>query len=142
MTPESDSFPVVVEIPVAWGEMDAYGHVNNAVYLRWFETARIAYFDRAGVEARMKTERVGPILARAAVDYRRPVTFPDTVRAEVKVTKVGNTSFTMAYRLTSRAQGAIAAEGDTVVVMVDYKSGAKVPLDAGLRSRIEAIEAG
>jgi acyl-CoA thioester hydrolase len=135
-------FPVVVEVPVAWGEMDAYGHVNNAVYLRWFETARIEYFRRAQVEERMKTEHIGPILARATVDYRRPVVFPDTVRVEARVPKLGTTSFTMTYRLTSQAQGAVAAEGDSVVVMVDYRSGAKVPLDDLLRQRIADIEAG
>ena len=139
--PELGRYPIAVEIPVAWGEMDAYGHVNNAVYLRWFETARIHYFAGSGVEARMKSERVGPILARATVDYRRPVTYPDTVRVEVTVSKLGNTSFTMTYRLHSRAQAALAAEGESVVVMVDYGSGAKVPLDEGLRARIAALEA-
>ncbi len=140
--PESEHFPIGVEIPVAWGDMDAYGHVNNTVFLRWFETARIIHFDRCAVEDRMKTERIGPILARAAVDYRRPVTYPDTVRAEVKVTRTGKTSFTMAYRLWSRAQNALAAEGEGVVVMIDFKTGTPVPLDEKLRRRIAEVDAG
>ncbi len=138
---ELGRYPVSVDIPVAWGEMDAYGHVNNAVYLRWFETARMAYFGGTGVEDRKATDGVGPILARATVDYRRPITFPDTVRVEVTVTRLGRSSFTMAYRLHSRALGALAAEGESVVVMVDYRSGSTVALDEGLRRRILELEA-
>jgi acyl-CoA thioester hydrolase len=142
-TPALGRWPVTVEIPVAWGDMDAFGHVNNAVYLRWFETARIAWFERVGLIERMKAERVGPILARAGVDYRRPVVYPDTVRVAATVTKLGRTSFVMAYRAESGAQGgAVVAEGETVIVMLDYRTGDKVPLDEPLRARIAEVEAG
>ena len=56
-----DSYPVQLEIPVAWGDMDAFGHVNNTVYLRWFESARIAFFERISIRA-SRPEKVGPIL--------------------------------------------------------------------------------
>ncbi len=55
-------FPVVLAIPVAWGDMDAMGHVNNTVYLRYFESARIAYFERVGFLEEMASSGVGPIL--------------------------------------------------------------------------------
>src|SRR5687767_1167703 len=54
---------VTVEIPVQWGDMDAFGHVNNTVYFRWFESARIAYFEKIGLNERMRRDRKGPILA-------------------------------------------------------------------------------
>src|SRR4051794_8318236 len=72
-------FPVVIRLPVQWGDQDAFGHVNNTVFLRWFESARIAYFGRMGLLEMMARDRVGPILASIACDYRRPVTHPDTV---------------------------------------------------------------
>ncbi len=123
--------------------MDAFDHVNNAIYLRWFESARIVYFERADVVARMKEEGVGPILARATVDYRAPLRYPDTVRVEATVTRIGKSSFTMGYRVKSSALGwAIAAEGEGVVVMVDYRRGGTVPLDDATRARILALEAG
>jgi acyl-CoA thioester hydrolase len=77
------AFPVSLTIPVAWGDMDAFGHVNNTVYLRWLESARIDYFKKVGLLDRMARDRVGPILARTEIDYRRPVTWPDTVHVEV-----------------------------------------------------------
>jgi acyl-CoA thioester hydrolase len=133
-------FPVTVEIPVQWGDMDAFGHVNNTVYLRWFESARIAYFERLKLGG--SGSGVGPILARATVDYRIPLRYPDTIRASATVVKLGNTSFTMNYRVTSSANaGTVAAEGEGVIVLVDYAKGGKVPLDDELRGKIGELEA-
>ncbi len=135
-------FPVTVDVPVAWGDMDAFGHVNNTVFLRWFETARIAYFERTGVIERMKREGVGPILARATVDFRLPVRYPDTIRASARVASFGRTSFVMRYLAESLAQGgAVAAEGEGVIVLLDYAKGGKVALDEATRRAIEALEA-
>jgi len=134
-------YPVSVEIPVAWGEMDAFQHINNVVYLRWLETARMAYFVRLGVMERMERERVGPILARNVVDYRLPVTWPDTVRVDITVTRIGGSSYTMAYRVTSNAQGVVVATGESVLVNYDYTAGRPASVDDALRSAIAAVEA-
>lgn len=137
---EETPWPVRLQLPVAWGEMDAFQHVNNTVYLRWFESARIVYFERVGLLERMQRERVGPILARATADFRRPVTFPDTVEVSTTVTRVGRTSFVMAYRIRSERQGgAVVAEGEGVIVMLDYRNGQRVEVDAELRARIAAL---
>ena len=131
-------YPVRLTVPVAWGDMDALGHVNNTVYLRWFESARIEYFRRVGFFA---APGQGPILARATVDFRRPVTFPDAVLCEATVLRLGTTSVAMSYRVTSEAQSALAAEGEAVVVAMDYTRGEKIPLPDELRRRIEELEA-
>jgi acyl-CoA thioester hydrolase len=123
--------------------MDAFQHVNNTVYLRWMESARIAYFERLDLADRSLGEGVGPILARTEIDYRRPVTYPDTVTIVVGVTRVGTSSFAMSDSVTSEKQGgAVVAEGRTVQVLIDYGTGEKVPLDAEMRERIEALQRG
>ena len=133
-------WPIQLHIPVQWGDMDALQHVNNAVYLRWFESARIAYFLRVGLLDRVERERIGPILARATVDFRRPVTYPDTVTCSATVARVGRTSLVMAYRITSERQGgAVVAEGEGVVVVFNYRTGEKVEVDAELRGKIAAL---
>jgi len=134
-------YPLSVEIPVAWGDMDAYQHVNNIVYLRWFETARIAYFERLGLVDRKEREGVGPILARSTIDYRRAVTYPDSVRVDIAVPHVGGSSFKMVYRLWSRALDAEAASGESVIVIYDYRAGRSAPVDDRLRAAIAALEA-
>lgn len=141
--PALGRYPVRVEVPVAWGDMDALGHVNNTVYLRWFETGRIAYFDRlAGLTARMASEGRGPILARQECDYRLPLSYPDTVTVEVTISSFGRTSFTMEFRIRSAAKGgAVAAQGKGVAVLVHYATGEKVPLGDDLRAAVAALEA-
>jgi acyl-CoA thioester hydrolase len=139
-TPSADTasfHPVVsVEIPVAWGDMDAFGHVNNTVFFRWCETARIACFEATGINARMKSDRIGPILAQASLQFRRPVTFPDTIRAEAAVARVGNTSFVLAYRLSSLSRGTVVGDGESAVVMMDYGRSQKVSIDDKLRATL------
>lgn len=132
-------YPVSVSIPVAWGDMDAFQHVNNVTFARWQETARVAYLSRLGLMER--DGGVGPIVARLAIDFRRPLLFPDTVRVDATVTRLGNSSFGMAYRFVSQAQEVEAATGEDVIVLVDYATGKSALLPEALRARIAALEA-
>jgi acyl-CoA thioester hydrolase len=134
-------WPVTVLIAVAWGDMDPLCHVNNTVYLRWFESARIAYFDRIGLLGPMNARQVGPILARQEIDYRRATTYPDTVRVDTTVTSIGTTSFTMGFRIAKKDTRELLAEGSGVMVLYDYRTNRKVPIDNRLRLAIAAVEA-
>lgn len=133
-------YPVSVTIPVAWGEMDAFQHVNNVVYARWLETARMLYFERVGLVRRVREEGVGPILARTVIDYRRPVTYPDSVRVDATVSHIGGSSFTMAFRVRSETQDAEVATGEQVIVNYDYRAARTAPVDDALRAAIAALE--
>ncbi|MBK7857414.1 MAG: acyl-CoA thioesterase [Archangiaceae bacterium] len=135
----TQQWPVEVVLPVQWGDMDAFQHVNNVVYLRWFETARIAYFARVGLPTAAGSTAPGPILARATIDFRAPVLFPDRVTTRTRVLKIGTTSFTMGYQVVSEKLG-VCAEGEGVVVMFDYATQAKTPVSAELKARIAALE--
>jgi acyl-CoA thioester hydrolase len=134
-------YPVSLTIPVAWGEMDAFQHVNNVAYARWVESARVAYFTRLGLMGPARTEGPGPILARIAIDYLRPLTYPDTVRVDATVRAIGKSSLTVGYRIWSVAQQAEVANGEDVVVVFDYATGRKALVDDGLRAAIAALEA-
>ena len=98
--------PIVVALPVQWGDQDAYQHVNNTVYFRWFESARIAYTRRLGLGEMMRERKVGPILAAISCDFRRQIAFPDTVHVGSRITRIGRTSFALDHALVS--DGAIA----------------------------------
>ena len=135
-------FPVVVEQAVVWGEMDAYRHVNNAVYFRYFENARLEYFRRLGWFEFEQQTGIGPILRDTAARFRRPLTYPDTVAVGVRVTHLGEDRFTMEYRLVSDALGEVAAEGHGTIVTYHYPEEKKVPIPEELRRRIAALEAG
>ncbi len=133
-------FRVVISIPVQWGDQDAFGHVNNTIYLRWFESARITYFERMGVLDLHEAENVGPILASITCDYRRPVTYPDTVLVGARVTRIGRSSFGMDHACASQAQGIIAAEGKSTLVLYDYRKEKSHHIPELLRRAIADIE--
>lgn len=135
-------YPVSIEIPVAWGEMDAFQHLNNVVYFRYFESVRIAYFGAIEVMAVMETTGVGPILAETRCRYRIPLTFPDTVLVGARVSALAPQGFMMQYAVASQRHGKIAAEGDGRIVTIDYAGGGKALLPDVVRDRIQALEGG
>jgi acyl-CoA thioester hydrolase len=130
-------FPVVVRVPVQWGDMDALGHVNNARYFTWFESARIALFERVGL-ASTGVPEVGPILAHTRCDFLAPVRYPAEVLAGARVDWLGTTSFTMGYgvALADSPPGELVARGEGVVVLIDYRNGAKVAISPPLREAL------
>ncbi|WP_018111564.1 acyl-CoA thioesterase [Thermus igniterrae] len=128
-----EGFPVVVPVEVRFRDLDALGHVNNAVYLSYFEVARVAYFAHLERDWLAKGHF---ILARAEVDFLRPVHLGDRVEVGVRVVRLGRSSFDMEYLLT--AQGEPAARGKTVQVWLE--GGRPAPLPPAIRERIEALE--
>ena len=135
-----EGFPVRIEIPVAWGEMDAFGHVNNVAYFRYFESARIAYFAAVGYLDLMRDTGVGPILAATECRFRLPLEYPDTVTVGARVTEVHEEGFLMRYLVVSRAHGRAAAEGSGRIVSYDYEQKRKAPLPTALRERLAELE--
>jgi acyl-CoA thioester hydrolase len=129
-------FPVTVEIPVAWGDMDAMGHVNNAVYFRYFETARIACLAQLGLDSIEQSEGVGPILHSASCRFRIPLTHPDTVTVGAQIGEVGDDRFVMRYRVVSHQHGAVAADGESLIVTFDYATGSKARVSEDLAARL------
>lgn len=134
-------FPITVEIPVAWGDMDAFSHVNNTVFFRWFESARIAFLQAIDFTGGGERGGVGPILASTRCRFRRPVAFPDIVTVGVRVTGMSEDRFTHEYRAVSRALGEVAAEGAAVVVSYDYAAGRKTPIPPAVRAAIDRLVA-
>lgn len=132
---------MVTEIPVAWGEMDAFQHVNNIIYFRYFESGRIAYFERAGLMQEMAESGIGSILASASCKFKFPLTYPDRVLVGTRVGEIGTDRFVMYYRIVSTRHDRVSAEGDGVIVSYDYRMKQKTELPAAVRNRIEAMEA-
>lgn len=133
-------FPVVVATPVAWGDMDYFRHVNNIVFFRYFESARIAYLERIGFARELEESGVGPILAATHCRFRRPLTYPDVVHVGARTTEVGADRFVMEYRLVSEALGEVAAEGGGTLVSFDYGRNVKAALPGRVREAIDRLE--
>ena len=135
------NWPISIEISVQWGDMDALKHVNNTVFLTWMETARMAYFEECGMMDTFESEKIGPILAAIKADFLAPVVYPDTVVVHTTISKMGRSSFDMAYKIKSSANGGeLVATGSATGVMCDYSSGSSTPISEDLRARITDLE--
>src|SRR5437764_260036 len=114
-------FPVIVEQAVVWGEMDSYQHVNNVVYFRYFENARLAYFDRLDWPALEAASGVGPILHSTKARFRKPLTYPDTIRIGARVLSLEADRFTLGHRIVSARLADVVTEGEGLVVTFHYE---------------------
>jgi acyl-CoA thioester hydrolase len=133
-------FPVVVPLSVEWGDQDSFAHVNNTVYLKWCETARVVYLERVGMWQMIRAEGKGPILASIACDYRQPVVFPDTVQVGARVARIGKSSFRMEHLIVSGALNAVVAESHSTIVFIEYGIGKSLPLPRHIREAMEKLE--
>ncbi|MFZ1686443.1 MAG: acyl-CoA thioesterase [Flavobacteriales bacterium] len=135
----ADALVLSVRIPLAWGEMDAFGHANNVAYFRWLETARMHYLRRIGVTHPDEQGGIGLLLAETRCTFLKPMHFPDTITVRTGVVKVGNTSFVMRYEVHSEAQG-LAATAESVQVMFNYAANTKTAIPHDVRSAIAALQ--
>mgnify|MGYP003424357794 FL=1 len=130
-------YPVIHHQPIHWAEMDAFNHLNNVVYYRYAESARIGYLQALGMfDGSMVT-----VLAQSSCQYLRPVTYPDTLLLGVRCQRLGNTSIVMEYSYYSTAQDTIVATAEAVVVRLDSDGKRKLPWTEEERTRLLALEA-
>lgn len=139
-------FPVVIELPILWGDLDAYGHVNNVVYLKWFEAARAIYAMKVGVDvtpgqvAIAEEAGVGAIVANVSCKYLRQLSFPGNVVAGVRVVRLSVGSVTLDFQIVDGRTGVAVAEGGCDAVLYDYVAKKPVPVPDRIRAAVEALE--
>jgi acyl-CoA thioester hydrolase len=140
--PDLAAYPVAVAVPVQWGDQDAFGHVNNTVPLRWFETSRIACLERCGLGGYMAGRGLGPVVASISCRYRRPLAYPDLVWVGTRVGEIAHSRLILVHAVFSCAQGLIATEGQTEVVFFDFEAGRPRRVPADVREKLAACRAG
>ena len=133
-------YPVVIDIPISWGDMDAFQHVNNTVYFKFFESARISYFEKLQFLEVMNATGIGPILAATKCRFKIPLTYPDTVSVGAKVEAIEDERFIMTYAVISHRHKKIAASGEGEIVTFNYQTNKKAPVPDMIRQRILDIE--
>ncbi len=137
-----EGYPIVVTTMVGWGDMDANHHVNNVMYFRYIEHARLHYFRVLEFSRSQSETGIGPILAWADCRFRRPLEYPDTVSIGIRIRDVEGDRFTMETVIVSHELEDVAATGQQKLVSYDYRAKQKAPLPEAVRQRIEAFESG
>lgn len=136
---ETDSKPLLfrTELAVRWRDLDAFNHVNNAMYLRYLEEARLRWL--MTLEGPWMDDQVAPVVAQALVNFKRPIAWPEDVIVELFADRVGNTSFTLGHRIASaKDASAIYADGHVVMVWFDKRTGRSAPLPHAVRAALPA----
>jgi acyl-CoA thioester hydrolase len=131
----------VERIPIRWGDMDAMGHVNNTVYFRFMEQARISWFDRLVPEDEA-WQATGIVIANASCNYKRAMTYPGTVEVKLFVGPPGGASVPTTYELRVDADPVPYADGAATVVFIDMQSQKSKRIPESIRARLAQAEAG
>lgn len=137
-----DKFPVVLSQDLVWSDMDAFQHINNRVYLRYFEDARMAYFEKIQVMDHKNKTQFGPILAAINCNFRAPLSYPDRIQVATTVKEMESRRFKMSYVVYSEKLGKVAAEGDGLIVYYDYENHKSCPIPDAIRASINALQKG
>ena len=140
LPPELSDFPAVAKVPVQWGDMDSFQHVNNIVYLRWLETSRVRYLEVAGLNPIMEQTNCGPILVSVHCNYRKQLRYPDEVLIGARMKKLGGTSMKVEHVIYSIGQQAVSADGESVVVYFDYGNQKAIMIPDEIRELIMKAE--
>lgn len=126
-------------ITVRWGDMDALGHVNNTVFFRYAEQARVSWLDGLLGTKGLDVSSQGPILAKTSCTFLRPIVYPASIKVELYAGTPGRSSLPTHYRIVDAADAACCyAEGDALIVWADYASGKSTPLPQTLRDAVAA----
>jgi acyl-CoA thioester hydrolase len=125
-----------MQIPIRWGDMDAMGHVNNTVYFRFMEQARISWFDEMGFRPNPAGE--GPVIVNAACTFARQFEYPGTVLARHYVGALGRSSImTYVDMLRTDDPDAVYAHGSAKVVWVNFQQQKSVPMPDTIRNLMQ-----
>jgi len=133
-------FTFVVDINIEWGDMDALQHVNNIEYFKYFQVARIGYFEKIDSESVMGKTRISSILASTQCKFIYPLAYPDSISVGVRVDTMADQYFTMKYAVVSHKHQRLAAIGDAKVVIFDYVNNKKASIPNEIRKTIIDLE--
>lgn len=133
-------YPIALTQAVIWGDLDAFDHVNNTVYFRYFEDARMAFFEKSGVIRYKDLTHVGPILATTSCDFKLPLKYPDTVHIGGRARVLSEKKIMMDYLVVSDSLDAIVAEGQGLLVYYDYKAGRSCAIPDAVLGEIECLD--
>lgn len=133
-------FPFWFPIEVRWGDMDAMGHVNNSIYFRYCESARIALLRSLNITGRAEGSQQGPTLVTTSCDFKREVKYPATLDVGVRVEALTRRSFAMQYAMFFAGTDDLAAVARSVNAWVDYAEMRAVELPEKLRAALAAYQ--
>ena len=135
MTEKLSNYKFKAPVTIRFSDIDAVGHVNNAIYLTYFEEARFSYWSEA---IGWKFSDHGVIVGRSEVNYLKPIMLHDEIACYVRTTRIGNSSFDIMHVLVriSPTGEEICTTGKTVCISYNYSANKSVPIPKDERRRM------
>jgi len=128
-------------ITVRFADLDAQAHVNNAVYLTYLESARLGYYEQAGIWRPNPSMQTGMVVAHIDIDYLAPIRFGQAVQVGLRLGRLGNKSIALEFLIESVPEGTPLARGASVMVPYDSDAGQSIPIPADWREKLTRFEA-
>lgn len=126
------------QMKLRWGDMDAFGHVNNTIYFRYMEQTRIEWLEQAG--SSMVIDEHGPVIVNASCTFLRQLKYPADIEIRMYAQSPGRSSFETAYEIRRIDQpDTLYAEGSAKVVWVNFREEKSVPLPDAIRKMLTAL---
>jgi len=135
-----ESYPLIVEQAVAWGDMDAHGHVNNVVYFRYMENARVEFYRRIGKYEFEERTGVTLVVKSTGCRYLSPLACFDRISIGARVTEMNDEQILMQYIIVNAGTKQVAALGEATIAALRIADNTKVPFPEELKARIRGLQ--
>jgi len=132
------ALPIQLSLRLDWSEMDLFGHINNVMYAKYVQAARVQVWDLIGLAAHYTATNIGPTLAATSIQFKLPMHYPDTILLRSGISEIGNTSFRIQHQIFNGASQ-LCATAEDVVVTFDYNTNTKVSLADLVRKNYAAL---
>ncbi|MGE0566479.1 MAG: acyl-CoA thioesterase [Bacteroidia bacterium] len=124
-----------IEIRIDWSEMDLFGHVNNVMFAKYIQAARVNFMEGVGIIKSYNEVRLGFMVAATSVVYLKPLYYPDTIRIRSNVKEIKNTSFILHHEIYN-SENALCATGEDVIVYFDFNKESKQLISKELKAML------
>jgi acyl-CoA thioester hydrolase len=127
-----------LRLRIDWSELDLFGHVNNVMYFKYIQAARVHFWDQTGLSRSFEKDQLGAMLLSAQCHFKQPLFYPGNIHIRTKLGFIKNTSFGLTHSMYNE-KNELVATGEDVIVFYDYQKHHKVEIPDWLRLNMENI---
>lgn len=128
-----------LKLRIDWSELDLFGHVNNVVFYRYIQSARVRFWEQIGLYELFERNKIAPLLASASIDFKKPLKYPGTAIIQYEPAFVKNTSFGLGYTILNEQNDTVAL-GKDIMVLFDFSENSKLVISDNLRENIDKLK--